>query len=39
MVVYADRIRRTETADNGDEVEREIPFMKGDTVFNYNDAQ
>jgi antirestriction protein ArdC len=34
MVVYADRIRRTETADNGDEVEREIPFMKGYTVFN-----
>jgi antirestriction protein ArdC len=34
LVVYADRIRRTETADNGDEVQREMPFMKGYTVFN-----
>jgi hypothetical protein len=25
LVVYADRMRRTETADNGDEIEREIP--------------
>jgi antirestriction protein ArdC len=34
LVVYADRIRKTETADNGDEIEREIPFLKGYTVFN-----
>lgn len=34
LVVYADRITRTETADNGQEVEREIPFLKGYTVFN-----
>ena len=34
LVVYADRIRKTGTDDNGDEVEREIPFMKGYTVFN-----
>jgi antirestriction protein ArdC len=34
LVVYADRIRRTETGDNGDEIEHEIPFMKGYTVFN-----
>ena len=34
LVVYADRIRKTETGDNGDEIEREIPFMKGYTVFN-----
>src|SRR5579863_494054 len=34
LVVYADRMRRTETADNGDEIEREIPFLKGYTVFN-----
>jgi antirestriction protein ArdC len=34
LVVYADRIRRTETADNGEEIEHEIPFMKGYTVFN-----
>ena len=34
LVVYADKITRTETADNGDEIEHEIPFMKGYTVFN-----
>jgi hypothetical protein len=33
-VVYADRITKTETNDNGDASEREIPFMKGYTVFN-----
>ena len=34
LVVYADKITRTETADNGEELEHEIPFMKGYTVFN-----
>jgi antirestriction protein ArdC len=34
LVVYANRITRTETDDKGAEVEREIPFMKGYTVFN-----
>jgi antirestriction protein ArdC len=34
LVVYADRVLRTETADNGEDVEREIPFLKGYTVFN-----
>lgn len=34
QVVYANRIRRTETGDNGEDVEREIPFLKGYTVFN-----
>jgi antirestriction protein ArdC len=35
LVVYADRIRRTETDEaTGEEAEREIPFMKGYTVFN-----
>jgi antirestriction protein ArdC len=34
LVVYADRITRTETDANGGEVEREIPFLKGYTVFN-----
>jgi antirestriction protein ArdC len=34
LVVYADRFRKTDTADNGDEIEREIPFLKGYTVFN-----
>jgi len=34
LVVYADRIRRTETdADTGEEIDREIPFLKGYTVF------
>ena len=34
LVVYADRIRKTETSESGEEVERDIPFMKGYTVFN-----
>ena len=34
LVVYADRITRTETNDKGEETEREIPFLKGYTVFN-----
>ncbi len=34
LVVYADRIKRTDTTDAGEEIEREIPFMKGYTVFN-----
>lgn len=35
LVVYADRIRRTETdSTTGEEIEAEIPFMKGYTVFN-----
>ena len=33
-VVYADRITRTEANDKGEEIEREIPFLKGYTVFN-----
>jgi len=34
LVVYADRIKRTDTDDKGEETEHEIPFMKGYTVFN-----
>ena len=34
LVVYANRITRTETDDKGEEIEREIPFLKGYTVFN-----
>ena len=34
LVVYANRITRTETAATGEETEREIPFLKGYTVFN-----
>jgi antirestriction protein ArdC len=34
LVVYADKITRTETGPEGEESAREIPFMKGYTVFN-----
>jgi antirestriction protein ArdC len=34
LVVYANRITRTETDDKGEEQEREIAFLKGYTVFN-----
>lgn len=34
LVVYADRFKKTEADENGNDVEREIPFMKGYTVFN-----
>jgi antirestriction protein ArdC len=34
LVVYADRIRKTDTADNGEAIEREIRFLRGYTVFN-----
>jgi antirestriction protein ArdC len=34
LVVYANTISKTETNDQGEDVEREIPFMKGYTVFN-----
>ncbi len=34
LVVYANRITRTEEGEDGESVEREIPFLKGYTVFN-----
>ena len=34
LVVYANRLTRTETDDKGEESQREIPFLKGYTVFN-----
>lgn len=34
LVVYSNTFKRTEEDDNGQEVEREIPFLKGYTVFN-----
>ena len=34
LVVFADRFTKTETDDAGQAIEREIPFMKGYTVFN-----
>ena len=33
IVVYASRFTKTETDDRGDEVERDIPFLKAYTVF------
>ncbi|MGE4069830.1 MAG: ArdC family protein [Lysobacterales bacterium] len=34
LVVYADSFTKTETDDHGEDVELEIPFLKGYTVFN-----
>jgi len=34
MVVYANRITKTKTDANGEDVEHEIPFLKAYTVFN-----
>src|SRR5208283_2031020 len=34
LVVYANSITKTETNDKGEDTEREIPFLKGYTVFN-----
>jgi antirestriction protein ArdC len=34
LVVYANSVTRTETDEKGAETEREIPFLKGYTVFN-----
>lgn len=40
LVVYADRIRRTERDEaTGEEAEREIPFLKGYTVFNVEQVE
>ena len=39
LVVYADRITRTETDDKGEETERSIPFMKSYTVFNVEQCE
>jgi antirestriction protein ArdC len=34
LVVYADTITKKDTGDKGADVETEIPFIKGYTVFN-----
>lgn len=34
LVVYADTFTRIETGDKGENIETEVPFMKGYTVFN-----
>ena len=33
MVVYANKITKTETDEHGDDVERAIPFLRAYTVF------
>lgn len=33
LVVYASRFTKTETDNHGDEIERDIPFLKAYTVF------
>jgi antirestriction protein ArdC len=40
LVVYADSIKRKETDEKtGDEIDREIPFLKGYTVFNVEQSE
>lgn len=39
LVVYADRITKTEQNEKGEDVERDIPFMKGYTVFNVDQIE
>lgn len=39
LVVYANRFTRTETDDTGEEIERQIPFLKGYTVFNVEQCE
>ena len=38
-VVYANRITRTEAGDNGEDIERSIPFLKAYTVFNVDQVE
>lgn len=38
-VVYANRITRTEAGDDGQDVERQIPFLKVYTVFNVDQVE
>ncbi|WP_175983023.1 ArdC family protein [Caballeronia zhejiangensis] len=39
LVVYANKVTKTDTDDKGDEIDREIPFMKGYTVFNVDQIE
>jgi len=39
LVVYANTVTKTETNEEGQDVEREIPFMKGYTVFNVEQVE
>jgi antirestriction protein ArdC len=39
MVVYANSFRKEEANDKGETIERDIPFMKGYTVFNVEQVE
>jgi len=39
LVVFASTFRRAETNDKGEEAERDIPFLKGYTVFNVDQCE
>ncbi|HEX2752958.1 MAG TPA: zincin-like metallopeptidase domain-containing protein [Alphaproteobacteria bacterium] len=39
LVVYANKLTRTETDDKGEETEKEIPFLKGYSVFNVEQVE
>lgn len=39
LVVFASTFRRAETDDKGEEIERDIPFLKGYTVFNVEQCE
>jgi antirestriction protein ArdC len=39
LVVYANTVTKTETNADGQDIEREIPFMKGYTVFNVEQVE
>lgn len=39
LVVYANKVTKTDIEEQGDEVERTIPFMKGYTVFNVDQIE
>jgi antirestriction protein ArdC len=39
LVVYADRMTKTDTSEDGEEAERNIYFMKGYTVFNVEQVE
>ncbi|MFN7835975.1 MAG: ArdC family protein [Burkholderiaceae bacterium] len=39
LVVYADKITRTEQNDKGEDIARSIPFMKGYAVFNVEQCE
>lgn len=38
-VVYANRISRTETGEDGQDIERQVPFLKAYTVFNVDQVE